>query len=74
MAQDLETVSQYAYGLDPFVVMGLATTGFGALGWLVGPALGGALWGTLNKGTRAEFQMVSAVLSFHFGLAIHVAF
>jgi len=43
--QDLEALGSQVMGLDPFVVLGLATAVCGAAGWLVGPFLGNAIWG-----------------------------
>ncbi|KAN0066989.1 Mitochondrial import protein Pam17 domain containing protein [Elaphomyces granulatus] len=43
--QDLEALGSQVMGLDPFVVLGLATAVCGAAGWLVGPFLGNAFWG-----------------------------
>lgn len=35
-------------GLDPVVVLGLATAGFGAVGWLIGPVFGNAAFKLAN--------------------------
>ncbi|EKV09798.1 Presequence translocated-associated motor subunit pam17, mitochondrial [Penicillium digitatum] len=43
--QDLEHLGATVMGLDPFVVLGLATATCGAVGWLLGPALGNGIWG-----------------------------
>ncbi|KAA6407336.1 MAG: presequence translocase-associated motor subunit [Lasallia pustulata] len=43
--QDLEALSGQVLGLDPFVVLGLATVGCAAAGWLIGPVLGGTVFG-----------------------------
>ncbi|MCJ1304361.1 TIM23 complex component [Hypocenomyce scalaris] len=43
--QDLEALSGQVFGLDPFMVLGLATAGCGAVGWLIGPVLGGTVFG-----------------------------
>ncbi|CAG8907462.1 unnamed protein product [Penicillium salamii] len=38
--QDLEALGGAVMGLDPFVVLGLATAACGAAGWLAGPVIG----------------------------------
>jgi len=37
------------FGLDMLTVFGLAIVGCGALGWLLGPAVGGALFRAMNR-------------------------
>ncbi|KAF9886595.1 TIM23 complex component [Aspergillus nanangensis] len=44
-SQDLEHLGAQVMGLDPFIVLGMATAACGAVGWLVGPFLGNAFWG-----------------------------
>ncbi|PWY86928.1 presequence translocated-associated motor subunit pam17 [Aspergillus heteromorphus CBS 117.55] len=43
--QDLESLGAQVMGLDPFVVLGMATAACGAVGWLIGPFVGNAVWG-----------------------------
>ncbi|KAJ5484385.1 Mitochondrial import protein Pam17 [Penicillium expansum] len=47
--QDLEHLGATVMGLDPFVVLGLATATCGAIGWLLGPALGNGIWGIVYR-------------------------
>ncbi|KAJ5787658.1 hypothetical protein N7457_002648 [Penicillium paradoxum] len=47
--QDLEHLGASVMGLDPFIVLGLATAACGAVGWLVGPALGNGIWGLVYR-------------------------
>ncbi|CAG7930485.1 unnamed protein product [Penicillium olsonii] len=47
--QDLEALGGAVMGLDPFVVLGLATAACGAAGWLVGPVLGNGVWGLVYR-------------------------
>ncbi|THC97118.1 hypothetical protein EYZ11_003381 [Aspergillus tanneri] len=47
--QDLEHLGAQVMGLDPFVVLGMATAACGAAGWLVGPFLGNAVWGLVYR-------------------------
>jgi import inner membrane translocase subunit TIM23 len=47
--QDLEHLGAMVMGLDPFVVLGLATAACGAVGWLLGPALGNGVWGLVYR-------------------------
>ncbi|RHZ65708.1 presequence translocated-associated motor subunit PAM17 [Aspergillus thermomutatus] len=47
--QDLESLGAQVMGLDPFVVLGLATAACGAVGWLAGPFLGNAVWGLVYR-------------------------
>ncbi|KAJ5353456.1 hypothetical protein N7541_006020 [Penicillium brevicompactum] len=47
--QDLEALGGAVMGLDPFVVLGLATAACGAAGWLVGPVVGNGIWGLVYR-------------------------
>ncbi|KAL4866095.1 hypothetical protein BDV12DRAFT_173498 [Aspergillus spectabilis] len=47
-SQNLENLGAQVMGLDPFIVLGMATAACGAVGWLVGPFLGNAIWGIVN--------------------------
>ncbi|KAL4889979.1 mitochondrial import protein Pam17-domain-containing protein [Aspergillus ambiguus] len=47
--QDLEHLGAQVMGLDPFVVLGMATAACGAVGWLVGPFVGNAVWGLVYR-------------------------
>ncbi|KAJ5167622.1 Presequence translocated-associated motor subunit pam17 [Penicillium canariense] len=48
-SQDLESLGAQVMGLDPFVVLGMATAACGAAGWLVGPAVGNGVWGLVYR-------------------------
>ncbi|KAJ5648733.1 Presequence translocated-associated motor subunit pam17 [Penicillium lividum] len=48
-SQDLESLGAQVMGLDPFVVMGMATAACGAVGWLLGPIVGNGLWGLVYR-------------------------
>ncbi|KAI9782498.1 MAG: TIM23 complex component [Geoglossum umbratile] len=48
--QDIDAIGSQLYGLDPFMVLGLATVGFGVAGWLAGPVLGGLAFKIVNRG------------------------
>ncbi|KAI9878338.1 MAG: TIM23 complex component [Pleopsidium flavum] len=52
--QDMEALGGQLFGLDPFVVLGLTTAAFGALGWLAGPFVGNAAFNVLNKKYKAQ--------------------
>lgn len=47
--QDLESLGAQVMGLDPFIVLGLATAACGAVGWLAGPIVGNGLWGLVYR-------------------------
>lgn len=47
--QDLESLGAQVMGLDPFVVLGLATAACGAVGWLAGPMVGNGIWGLVYR-------------------------
>lgn len=57
--QDLESLGAQVMGLDPFVVLGLATAACGAVGWLAGPFLGNAIWGLIYRRYRGGVAVVS---------------
>ena len=46
-------------GLDPFVVLGLATAACGAVGWLIGPIFGNQVFNLAYRGVLGEFTRVS---------------
>lgn len=58
--QDLESLGAQVMGLDPFVVLGLATATCGAVGWLAGPFLGNAIWRLVYRKYKPAFLMVSS--------------
>lgn len=60
--QDLESLGVQVMGLDPFVVLGLATATCGAAGWLLGPFVGNAVWGLIYRRYRNSVTTVSLVL------------
>ncbi|CAI7604693.1 unnamed protein product [Penicillium pancosmium] len=47
--QDLESLGAQVMGLDPFVVLGMATAACGAVGWLAGPMVGNGIWGLFYR-------------------------
>jgi len=52
-SQPLDTLP--LFNLDPFVVLGVATAGSAAAGWLIGPFLGNAVFmSTMRGGGRGE--------------------
>jgi mitochondrial import inner membrane translocase subunit TIM23 len=57
--QDLESLGAQVMGLDPFVVLGLATAACGAVGWLVGPIVGNGTWGLVHRRFKPSFATVS---------------
>lgn len=48
-SRDFESFGAQVMGLDPFVVLGMSTAACGAVGWLVGPFFGTAIWGTIYR-------------------------
>jgi import inner membrane translocase subunit TIM23 len=58
--QDLESLGAQVMGLDPFIVLGLATAACGAVGWLAGPFLGNAVWRLVYRKYKPAFLMVSS--------------
>ena len=51
------------FGLDPFIVLGLATAGSGALGWLLGPFVGNAVFGMVHRRVGGQIAEVGRRLS-----------
>ena len=49
------------FGLDPFIVLGMATAGSGAVGWLVGPFIGNAVFGWVHRGLKDEIAEVRSL-------------
>lgn len=58
-SQDLEALGAQVMGLDPFVVLGLATAACGAAGWLVGPVVGNGVWGLVYRRYKPSVATVS---------------
>lgn len=58
-SQDLEALGAQVMGLDPFVVLGMATAACGAAGWLVGPAVGNGVWGLVYRRYKPSVATVS---------------
>jgi import inner membrane translocase subunit TIM23 len=58
-SQDLESLGAQVMGLDPFVVLGMATAACGAIGWLVGPAVGNGVWGLVYRRYKPSVATVS---------------
>lgn len=56
--QDIESMGAQVMGLDPFVVLGMATMACGATGWLLGPFVGNAAWSLVNRRFTASFATV----------------
>ncbi|KAL4907392.1 Presequence translocated-associated motor subunit pam17, mitochondrial [Aspergillus multicolor] len=56
-SQNIENLGAQVMGLDPFVVMGMATAACGAVGWLIGPFLGNAIWGLVNRTYKKAFLL-----------------
>lgn len=63
-AQDLDALGAQVMGLDPFIVLGLATAAFGAMGWLIGPVLGNAVWGLVHRQYRRGVAIVGFLISY----------
>lgn len=55
--QNLENMN--LFGLDPFIVLGLATMASGAVGWLLGPFIGNGVFGLVWRKSRAQIAAVS---------------
>lgn len=45
-------------GLDPFLLLGLATAGSGAVGWLLGPFVGNTVFGISHRKLGAQIADV----------------
>jgi import inner membrane translocase subunit TIM23 len=59
-SQDLESLGAQVMGLDPFVVLGLATAACGAVGWLAGPIVGEGVWGLVYRRFKPSVATVSS--------------
>lgn len=57
--QDLESLGAQVMGLDPFVVLGMATAACGAVGWLAGPMVGNGIWGLVYRRFKPSVAIVS---------------
>lgn len=57
--QNIEALGATFFGLDPFILLGLATAGSGAVGWLIGPFVGNAVFGFIFRRFRQQIRVVS---------------
>ncbi|KAI9662208.1 MAG: TIM23 complex component [Trizodia sp. TS-e1964] len=56
--QDLESFGANTFfGMDPFILLGLATAGFGTVGWLAGPIFGSLAFKMGNKRISGEMAV-----------------
>lgn len=58
-SQDLESLGAQVMGLDPFIVLGMATAACGAVGWLAGPIVGNGLWSLVNRRFTSSVKTAS---------------
>lgn len=59
--QDIESLGAQVMGLDPFVVLGMATMACGAAGWLLGPFVGNGVWSLVNRKYTSAFARVGCL-------------
>lgn len=59
--QDLEKLGSILFGIDPIMAMGLSSVGCGALGWLLGPFAGGAVFGLWYRRLAPEIALVRII-------------
>lgn len=64
--QSLESLSATFLNLDPFLILGISVAVFLAVGWLIGPFLGNAIWGLVNRRYKPAFTSVSETLLHQF--------
>lgn len=57
--EDIGGWGQQMFGLDPFVIMGLFTTGCAGLGWLMGPLVGTSVFGLFYRRFSSQMRTVS---------------
>ena len=62
-SQDLESLGAQVMGLDPFIVLGMATAACGAVGWLLGPVVGNGIWGLVYRRFLPSVKTVSEPMS-----------
>lgn len=58
LSMNLDSVGATTLGLDPLIVMGLSVIGTGCVGWLLGPALGDAVFRLANRKIGAQIAQV----------------
>lgn len=56
---DIEKLGAQVFGMDPFIVLGIATFAFAGAGWLMGPFVGGAVFNLAYRGVLPEIRVVS---------------
>jgi import inner membrane translocase subunit TIM23 len=57
---DFDTMGAQMLGLDPFITLGLGTFACGAIGWLLGPFLGNALFNMYYKRLGPQMRLVNS--------------
>ena len=60
--QDLEKLGSILFGIDPIMAMGLSSVGCGAVGWLLGPFAGGAVFGLWYRKLAPEIALVCILI------------
>ena len=56
--QNIEALGGSVPMLDPFILLGLATAGSGAVGWLMGPFVGNAVFGIAHRKLGTQIAAV----------------
>jgi Mitochondrial import protein Pam17 len=60
--QEIDAVGGQIFGMDPYVVFGLATASFGVVGWLLGPAVGNKAFAMMQGKKMLQINAVSFLL------------
>jgi import inner membrane translocase subunit TIM23 len=59
--RDVDTAVARMFGLEPFLVLGIATVACGALGWLAGPFLGNSVFNLVYRRMRTQLALVRMI-------------
>jgi len=54
---DLNSLGQLMFGIDPMIALGASTMAAGALGWLIGPFAGNAVFNLMHRGVKNDVMV-----------------
>ena len=53
-----DSLGQTLFGIDPMMALGISTMGAGALGWLIGPFAGNAIFNLMHRKVKNDILVV----------------
>ena len=63
LTDNTDSLGQTLFGIDPMMALGISTMGAGALGWLIGPFAGNAVFNLMHRKVKNDILVVCCKLS-----------